>query len=229
MHRAIRSSNPDIAVIWSGAKSADLSGLYSVQPERFADDNIFWTFHYYAPHPFTHQGVQTSQSNMLHYRYLSDIPYPANLGNAHLLQEILEHNLLIDQSLDAAGRARFQNKAMNVINAYMRTDFGPKNIRQDFDKVSEWANQNKIPAERIFLGEFGVARRAQGGNGPATRHRNIWLREVRLAAEVHGFGWAIWDINQPQMGIVHKRNTPDFDKGILAALGLTNPNSGTAG
>lgn len=89
MHAAIRANNPDIAVIWSGAKSADFTGLFAVKPDRFPDDNIFWSFHYYSPHHFTHQGVRTSQANMLHYRYLSDIPYPANLGNASLLQEVV--------------------------------------------------------------------------------------------------------------------------------------------
>ena len=66
MHAGIRANNPDIAVIWSGAKSADITGLIAVLPGRFTDTNIIWTFHYYTPHIFTHQGVRTTQDNMLY-------------------------------------------------------------------------------------------------------------------------------------------------------------------
>lgn len=136
---------------------------------------------------------------------------------------------MIDSSLSSAKRTELLAKSTEAINEYMRLDFGPGNIRRDFDMASEWAARNRIPPSRIFLGEFGVVRRAPGGNGPASRHRNIWLREVRMAAEAHGFGWALWDINQPQMGIVHKRDTPDFDLGMIRALGLQNPATQRAG
>lgn len=229
MHAAIRRENQNITVVWSGARSADITGLYATSPERFGDERIVWSFHYYAPHIFTHQGVLTSQENMLHFRYLSDIPYPANLGSASLLHEIVEHNLMIDTSLSRAQRTKMQRAAVEAVNTYMRGNFGPKNIREDFDRVSEWASTNNIPPQRILLGEFGVARRATGGNGPASRHRNIWMREVRMAAEAHGFGWAIWDINQPQMGVVYQRDTEIFDDGALHALGLRNPAMSKAG
>ena len=229
MHAAIREQNRNITVIWSGAKSGDITALYNTKPEQFRDDNIVWSFHYYSPHLFTHQGVITSQENMRHFRYLSDIPFPAHLGGASLLHEIIEHNLMIDLSLSASQRVRMQRLAFAAVNQYMDEGFGPRNIRMDFDRVSEWAQRNKIPAHRILLGEFGVARRATGGNGPASRHRNIWLREVRLAAEAHEFGWAIWDINQPQMGIVYQRDTDKFDDGAIQALGLRNPAHANAG
>ena len=225
MHAAIRAKNPHIAVIWSGAKSADITGLFAVKPARFNDRNIFWSFHYYRPHHFTHQGVRTSYSHIAYYRYLSDLPYPAPLGNASLLQEIVEHNLMVDLSLTDIQRRAFLNQAMKTINGYMQSAFGPGDIRSDFDRVSDWADRNNIPPSRIFLGEFGVVRRSRGGNGPASRHRSAWLREVRLAAETRGFGWAIWDINQPQMGIVYKRDTDDFDLDMVRALGLRNPDT----
>jgi endoglucanase len=37
MHGKIRAANPGIAVVWSGAKSGDSTGLLAVRPERFPD------------------------------------------------------------------------------------------------------------------------------------------------------------------------------------------------
>jgi endoglucanase len=223
MHGKIRAANPHIAIIWSGAKSGDSTGLLAVRPERFPDRNIIWTFHYYAPHIFTHQGVRTSQENMLYYRYLTDIPFPANAGSIVLTQQAIGHNVMIDTAFPPVQRKRMQLQAMEATRKFADSNFGPADIENEFDTVSQWAATNGIPADRILLGEFGVVRRSDVGNGPSGTHRNAWMRAVREAAEKRRFGWALWDINQPQMGIVYNRDTPVFDAGDLAALGLRDP------
>lgn len=225
MHAAIRAKNPDITIIWSGAKGGGIDALMAVQPERFPDKNIIWTFHYYTPHFFTHQGVRTSQDNMLYYRYLSDLPYPAGAGNIVLARQTIEQNIMVDNSFSAVKRKALQHRAIEAANGYIRKNHTPEDVRRDFGKVVNWANKNNIPANQILLGEFGVVRRSEQGNGPISSHRNTWLRAVREAAEQNGFGWAIWDINQPQMGIVLKRDTAVFDTGMLRALGLKKPSS----
>ncbi|MCC2098006.1 MAG: cellulase family glycosylhydrolase [Hyphomicrobiales bacterium] len=223
IHAKIRAANKDIAVVWSGAKSADSSGLLQVQPDRFPDRNIIWTFHYYSPHIFTHQGVRTSQENMQYYRYLTDIPFPANRGNIVMTQQAIGHNSMIDTAFNPVRRKVIQLQAMRATQQYIDSDFGTAAIEAEFEQVSQWARRNRIPAERILLGEFGVVRRSNMGNGPASTHRHAWMRAVRTAAEKRKFGWALWDINQPQMGIVHRRDTAPFDAGDLAALGLRDP------
>ena len=223
MHGKIRAANKDIAVVWSGAKSDDSTGLLAVRPERFPDRNIIWTFHYYAPHIFTHQGVRTTQDNMLYYRYLTDIPFPANAGSLVLMQQAIGHNIMIDTAFPPAKRKMLQLQAFEATRKYAASHLGPADIESEFDTVSQWATRNGIPAERILLGEFGAVRRSDIGNGPSGTHRNAWMRAVRVAAEKRRFGWALWDINQPQMGIVYNRDTPVFDAGDLAALGLRDP------
>ena len=229
MHAGIRAKNPDIPVIWSGAKSADITGLLAVEPARFQDDNIFWSYHYYTPHPFTHQGVRVSQANMVYYRYLSDLPYPANQGNAVLTQQVIEQSIMVDNSFPPAKRKQLQLQAAKAVRDYVKSGHNSEMIEKDFDAVSTWAQKNKIPSTRIFLGEFGVVNRSREGNGPVSSHRYAWLRAVRSAAEDRGFGWALWDINQPQMGIVQKRDTALFDERMLHALGLKKSTAARAG
>ncbi|MGE3245016.1 MAG: glycoside hydrolase family 5 protein [Beijerinckiaceae bacterium] len=225
MHAGIRARNRDIAVVWSGAKSSDIEALVQIDPKPFRDDNIFWSFHYYSPHPFTHQSLRSSQGNLRHYRYLTDIPYPAREGNAALLLDTINANLTMDRNMVGPQRRVLQRKAADFIRTYLADDFGPHTIARDFDKANAWARKNGIPSQRIFLGEFGVIRRNASGNGPINRQRLAWLRDVRKAAEARGFGWSIWDINQPEMGIVYKRDVPAFDDGMIEALGLKNPAS----
>jgi len=229
MHAGIRRANSDIPVIWSGARSGAIRALEDVRPERLGDDNVIWTFHYYSPLPFTHQGVRTSHFDIHHYRYLSELPFPASAGNATLLREIVHHNIMLDAQLEPGRRQEMRKRAFAIVDAHVKGGFGPENIRRDFATVLDWARSRNVAPARVLLGEFGVVRRPPGGAGPLNRHRLMWLREVREAAENHGFSWCLWDINQPQMGIVHRRDSASFDLPMLEALGLSDPASARRG
>ena len=60
-------------------------------------------------------------------------------------------------------------------------------INQDFDRISNWAQNRRQPVP-IFLGEFGSLSKANQDS------RVRWTAAVRQAAEEHGFSWAYWDL-----------------------------------
>lgn len=223
MHKAVRAEHPGLPLVLSGAASGGILGLRNVDASRFSDPNIFWSFHYYDPHVFTHQGVRTSQTNMLYYRYLSDLSYPAEATDVPLALSAVENAVMADTSLPAILRPRMLDAARSAARTYLESGFGRANIATDFDKVARWAAKYAIPHERIFLGEFGVARRNPLGSGALSRHRYNWLRDIRVLAEKHGFGWGLWDLNQPEMGFMKSRNGSEVDSGMLRALGLEVP------
>ena len=220
MHKACRLANPQVTLVMSGAAGGGSRGLLNIGPRAFSDRNIYWSFHYYGPHAFTHQGVVTSQSNMRHYRYLSDLPWPAAAGDSSATEQSIRQAILADKSLNAVQRTLMEGAAAQVVREYFASDFGVKDIAAEFDQVAQWAKNNNIGNDRILLGEFGAARRNSHGNGALSRHRENWLRDVRLQAEQRGFAWALWDIDNEQMGLVTRRGSGVLDAAALKALGL---------
>ncbi len=57
-------------------------------------------------------------------------------------------------------------------------------IRDDFDRVKNWAESHHVP---VFMGEFGAYSKAD----MASRVR--WMRFVAREAEKRGFSWAYWE------------------------------------
>lgn len=219
MHRSIRAAAPALPLVLSGAAGGSIQGLLNVDARKFNDPNILWSFHYYDPHLFTHQGVETSQENMLWYRHLTDLPYPAARGNAAMSMEAFRQNLKLDPNFDPERRQRTEKEAAKALGAYFSSNFSRASIAADFDKVAAWAKSNRIPDGAIFLGEFGAARRNEKSAGALETHRIDWMRDIRLEAQARGFIWALWDINAPQMGLV-RPNGAGLDASLLDALGL---------
>jgi hypothetical protein len=220
MHSAARAVHPDLTLVMTGAASGGIKGLMNVDARVFNDANVYWSFHYYSPHHFTHQGVATSQSNMLHFRYLTELPYPANAASPDLTMETIRQAIRSDSSLNQLQRLNIEQTAMDAVRTYFKSSFDARSIAAEFDKVVEWAGRNGISADKILLGEFGAARRNNKGNGALNRHRLDWLRDIRVAAEQRSFAWALWDIDDNQMGLVTQRGSGILDAQILKALGL---------
>ncbi len=220
MYKAARAANPRLALVLGGAAGGGSRGLFEIDARQFADPNIFWSFHFYDPHPFTHQGVVTSQSNMLHYRYLTDLPYPVDAGEIDSTLLSVRQAILADKSLPIMQRVAVESAAADAVKKYFASKFGVRDIAAEFDKVELWAKANNVDPAKILLGEFGTARRSVHGNGALNRHRETWLRDVRLQAEKRKFAWAIWDMDDNQMGLVTQRGSGLLDTSLLRALGL---------
>jgi len=55
--RASRGAAPDLALIVSGACGAMIAGLEALDPASVGDENVIYTFHFYEPYVFSHQGA----------------------------------------------------------------------------------------------------------------------------------------------------------------------------
>jgi len=101
-----------------------------IDSEPFADKNIIYTFHYYDPFIFTHQGATWAGEGLPD---LKNIPFPA-----------AENKIAVPAS--AQGKW-----VENQINAY-REDSRAEKMFRDLKAAKDWSEKKKVP---IFLGEFG--------------------------------------------------------------------------
>ena len=106
--------------------------------------------------------------------------------------------------------------------SYFASRFDRASIGAAFDKVGTWADQHRIPHQRILLGEFGVIGSYGSYHGARDEDRARWLADVRTEAESRGWPWAIW-LYRGYGGMAIGPDPPartGFDPVALRALGL---------
>jgi len=102
-----------------------------IDSKPFADSNIIYTFHYYDPFIFTHQGATWSSEGLPE---LKNVPFPSS------------KNIKIETPATAKGKW-----VENQINSY-QNDSSAEKMFADLKAAKDWAEKNKVP---IFVGEFG--------------------------------------------------------------------------
>lgn len=188
---AIRAAAPRNTIIATGPNYANLPDLLAFAP--IADGNVIYTFHFYEPHEFTHQGATWGLS---WWSYTHGIAYPPNDAAMQAL---------LPQVPDLVDRYSLEN--------YWLDRWDGRHIRMLIDEAAAWAHQYNVP---LICNEFGVYR----NNSDAVSRIN-WLRDVRTALEADGIGWAMWEY-RGGFGLVNKQDgqpaQPDND--VVTALGL---------
>lgn len=102
-----------------------------IESEPFKDSNIIYTFHYYDPFLFTHQGATWSNKGLAE---MKNIPFPwAKNFSAKAPQNTND------------------NWVENLINNYER-DSQESKMSADLKAAKDWSEKYKVP---IFIGEFG--------------------------------------------------------------------------
>lgn len=215
-YEAIRARTRTLPVIVSGGGEGSAEGLMQIATRAFGDDAaVLYSFHFYDPYQFTHQGAAWNPA-----RFLANVPYPAD---ARPLDESVTATL---GAIEASQLSRGAMKdayadALKRLQSYRSSRFGRETVARAFDRVARWAQVHGVPADRILLGEFGAVRTERQLTEPGASERPRWFRDVREEAERRGFGWAVWvyrgsggfALAPPEAG------TP-IDSAILAALGL---------
>ncbi len=102
-----------------------------IDSKPFADQNIIYTFHYYDPFIFTHQGATWSSEGLPELKY---VPFPYSKDKQ------------IETPESAKGKW-----VENQIKSY-EADSKPEKIFADLKAAKDWSEKNKVP---IFVGEFG--------------------------------------------------------------------------
>ncbi|WP_460448006.1 glycoside hydrolase family 5 protein [Alsobacter sp. SYSU BS001988] len=221
LHAKARAAAPLLPIVLSGARGGDKDGLLALDPAPFRGSDVWWTFHYYAPHVFTHQGVKGDQGEARYWRYLSNLPYPAGGGDRAAVLDRVARNVAEDTSLNVLQRGVALRGAKAAAAAYMDSGFDRRAVWRDFRAVADWASRHGVDPARILLGEFGVTRTYGPYRASDDAAREAWLTDVRVEAEANGFAWAIWAVTgYGGMALVETDDAVSFDPVQLRALGL---------
>ncbi|MEO6589897.1 MAG: glycoside hydrolase family 5 protein, partial [Pyrinomonadaceae bacterium] len=102
-----------------------------IESKPFEDKNIIYTFHYYDPFLFTHQGANWSDEGL---QNLKNVPFPYS------------KNVKIETPENAKGKW-----VEDLIKSY-EGDSRSEKMFNDLKAAKDWSNKNNVP---IFLGEFG--------------------------------------------------------------------------
>jgi len=214
LYDACRQRAPKLKIILSGGSGGSADGLMKVDPAHFSqDDAAIFSFHYYLPYEFTHQGYLPAH-------VLVGVPYPS-LAAPELVTLTKTQAFIAELKLSSDEKIVGFEQAKNILKEYRRSAFGPDDIRKKFDDVSVWARKSGIDPSRIFFGEFGVMRTYGSYQGANDSDRAHWLSDVRQEAERHGFPWSVWVYKgYGGMALVENDKSDEFDSITLNALGL---------
>ena len=131
---------------------------------EYEDDNLIYTFHFYDPFVFTHQGAGWPNPSLVP---LAGVPFPYYAGDIPACPPELE-NTWISSNL-----ANYRNTGT------------PEHVRELIDIAADFKTARNIP---LFCGEFGVY--IPNSNN---EDRIYWYNVVRSYLEEKGIAWTIWD------------------------------------
>lgn len=215
LHRRARKAAPNLPLVLTGAMWSNWPALVRLDTQPFRGSNVFYTFHYYEPHSFTHQGVSGDDA-----QYLAGVPWPMTDAAAADLLEAAGQRVLATPDLAANARAAATARTRQLVEALRRKGHGPAQIEKDFAAVAAWGRSNGLEPARILLGEFGCVASARDVSLGDARPR--WIEAVRKAAEKERMPWAYWAY-KGWGGMEMVNQAGKLDETVVAPLGLRMP------
>jgi endoglucanase len=193
---AIRSVDTTHTLIATGARYDGIDELLQVTPLK--DENVVYTFHFYEPFQFTHQGATWSTPALAH---LKNVPFPADPAKL---------GPMIASATDPDER--------NMLADYSNAGWDESMIAHRMKLARKWADAHHVT---IICNEFGAFR-----DTIADAQRAAYLQVDRTSLEALHIPWAEWDY-RGNFGIVTKQpdGTIVPDVAVIEALGLTIPAS----
>jgi endoglucanase len=217
LHATARRAAPKLPIIIHGGCWGGSDGLIKLKPSAFRDPNIIWSFHSYAPFLLTHQGASWTDGST---KYMSGLRYPpVPADQARILEESLARVAAAD--LTPARKEELSAEIKRDINNFFTPGFIENEMSQPFRDVSTWTKINKIPADHILLGEFGVIKADLAAITPDEIRAPI-IEATRKYAESYGYAWSIWHWGG-SFGITNEETKREFTPIIMQALGMKKP------
>jgi hypothetical protein len=186
----IRGKLPNHTILATGALWSNLNTLLTLEP--LDDPQVWYCFHYYEPHIFTHQGATWSSEWV---KSLRLIPYPSSPE-------------AVSRALSRVSR----EDVKSYLRAYGEERWNAGKIEQRVEKAADWAQEHRV---RLICNEFGAYRVYC-----LPPYRITWLHDVRAALEKHEIGWAMWEFDGTFGLVYRKSGRAVVDKKAAAALGL---------
>jgi endoglucanase len=163
----------------------------------YSDDNLIYTFHFYDPSMFTHQGASWTNPSMVP---LAGVPFPYGAGSMPACPAQLR-GTWIESSL----------------KSYVH-DGTVEHVKELIDIAVRFRDERQVP---IFCGEFGVY---MPNSDPG--QRVYWYEQVRSYLEDKRIAWTSWDY-EGGFGLFKKGSNEQFEHDLnlplVQALGLIPP------
>jgi len=192
---AIRAVDTKHAIMVGGVNFNNYSELQNLPV--YSDPNLIYTFHFYDPFMFTHQGATWNTPSMAP---LSGVPFPYNASEM--------------PSIPSTFIGTWMETAMNNYPTQGTVAY----VKSLIDIAVAFKNARNV---KLFCGELGV----YIPNSPAD-DRVYWHSVVRQYLEEKGISWTTWDY-QGGFGLFNKGSNQLFDHDLnvplLEALGFTVP------
>jgi endoglucanase len=193
LYRELRQLRPHLTIVVSGGDWGALAGLLQLDPSAYrADPNVLFSFHYYEPFLYTHQGAGWLYPGF--YKYVQGLPWPYDPGAVASVEANALAALSRDRAVDDARQAALAEGLETAFAGYRQTGSRLYADAQ-FDKAAAWATKNGIARGRIFVSEFGVVRPTQNMSGAPRPDASRWIGNTIGAARAHGFLWAVFDLD----------------------------------
>ncbi len=163
----------------------------------YADTNLIYTFHFYDPFIFTHQGASWTDPSLVP---LSGVPFPYN-----------------SQKMPTCPPALVGTWIQTALQ-YYHLDGTVQKIQERLNVAKNFRNARNVP---IYCGELGVFI-----PNSSDTDRVYWYEVVRTYLEQNNIAWTIWDY-QGGFGLFKKNSNEMFEHdlniSLLEALGFTVP------
>ncbi|MDX8443441.1 glycoside hydrolase family 5 protein [Mesorhizobium australafricanum] len=217
---AARGSAQDLPLLVTGGCGSMVRGLAALDPAPLAAfEPILFTFHFYEPYLFSHQGAPWMREPV--YRALNNVPWPASAGTLEKTLASVRARMAQDtERPDEAKRAAYA-ETERVLKVYFDAEPDRRFIDGYLKQVGNWADRNGIAPGRIIMGEFGALRTDTRYTAAPNPDRARYIADVRQSAEALGFPWAFWDLFDG-MGMMDD-TTRALDPAMVEALGLRMP------
>lgn len=175
----IRRYAPDIPVLIGGTQYNSINALKDLLMPP--DDKVVYTFHFYEPHVFTHQGApwESSMKHGFHTKY--------PLTAAEYLRQT-------NKELDGNYSDIFLEMPAELSGADMLSSF--------FGDAMLIAEKRNVP---LYCGEYGVIALAD------TEYALNWFRDVHTVFERFKIGRALWSYKKMFFGITDEHYKDIFD------------------
>lgn len=159
----IRAKQPRLPLILTGAQWGGIDGLIKLTsaPEK----NAAYSFHFYDPHSFTHQGASWGARN---WPFLKKMPYPSNPER-------------VKPAIEAISDTQAKGEAV----WYGNERWNRAKIAGRMDLAEAWAKKH---GAKLYCGEFG----AYAKEAPPL-DRVQWYGDVTNELFRRGIGFAFWD------------------------------------
>ncbi len=187
---SIRVVAPNHSIITGGA---NYNGLLDLQDlGKFTDNNIIYTFHFYDPFIFTHQGASWVGNPVS----TTGIPYPYKAATMPAIN-----------SLAVGTWGEYSYNSYNV-------DGNDAKLLSTLQFAKNWSSTNGVP---IFCGEFG-SYNYKADEASRCKH----MKGVRTALESYGIPYCWWEFNSSFSFFTGTATNGQISTCFQDAWGLTN-------